>query len=143
MMKYAIIEDGKVSNIVVSKQALQTNWVEITGTVGIGYLFDGQTFSEPPPVVKTPEEIQAEVVNATQKRLDAWAKERNYDGILSACTYAASTNQVFAAEGQRAVQLRDETWQTLYNILGQVATQGRVVTGYADIEGDLPVLAWA
>lgn len=86
--------------------------------------------------------LQASIVQQTQARLDDFAKTRNYDGILSACTYASSTNTTFQAEGQRAVQLRDDTWQALYNILGQVATQGRVVNGFEDIEGDLPVLSW-
>jgi len=86
--------------------------------------------------------LQDSIVNAVQKRLDDFARAKNYDGILSAATYATSTNAVFQAEGQRAVQLRDDTWQALYNILGQVATQGRVVTSFEDIEGDLPVLSW-
>ena len=86
--------------------------------------------------------LQNEIVEATQQRLDDFAKTKNYDGILSACTYATSTNAVFQAEGQRAVELRDATWQALYNVLGQVATQGRVVNGYADVEADLPELTW-
>ena len=88
------------------------------------------------------EALQDSIVNAVQKRLDDFARTRNYDGILSAATYATSTNTTFQAEGQRAVQLRDDTWQALYNILGQVATQGRVVNSFEDIEGDLPVLSW-
>lgn len=87
--------------------------------------------------------IKESIISATQERLDAFAQTRNYDGILSCCTYATSTNATFQAEGQRAVQLRDDTWQALYNILGQVATQGRVVASYADVEPDLPVLSWS
>lgn len=89
------------------------------------------------------EKLKQEIIRATQKRLDDFARIRDYDSILSACTYAASTNATFAAEGQRAVRLRDDTWQALYNILGQIETQVRVVNGYADVEGDLPALTWA
>ena len=113
-------------------------------------VFDGSQWVQTSVVRnKTAEELaaaaaalQASIVQATQQRLDDFAKTRNYDGILSAATYASSTNTTFQAEGQRAVQLRDDTWQALYNILGQVATQGRVVTKFEDIEGDLPVLSW-
>lgn len=91
---------------------------------------------------KAIKKLEKDIVNTVQKSLDDFARTRNYDGILSAATYATSTNITFQAEGQRAVQLRDDTWQTLYNILGEVATGGRVVTSYEDIEGDLPVLTW-
>lgn len=87
--------------------------------------------------------VQAEIVAATQLRLDTFAQSRNYDGILSACTYATSSVPKFAAEGQYCVDARDATWATLYTILGEVLAQTRPMpTGFADIAGDLPTLAW-
>jgi hypothetical protein len=87
--------------------------------------------------------LQAGIVAAVQARLDDFARTRNYDGILSAATYAASTVPKFAAEGQYAVTARDQTWATLYAILAEVQAGTRPVpTGYADIEADLPVLEW-
>ena len=87
--------------------------------------------------------LQDQIVTATQKRLDDFARTRNYDGILSACTYATSAVPKFAAEGQYAVQARDATWATLYTILAEVEAGTRPVpSGYADIEPDLPALAW-
>ena len=98
--------------------------------------------SMPVPVI-TPEQIIAEVTAATQKRLDDFARTRNYDGILSACTYATSSMPKFTAEGQYAVDVRDNTWATLYAIMGEVQAGTRPMpTGFADIEADLPVLAW-
>jgi hypothetical protein len=83
------------------------------------------------------------VVQLTQTRLDDFAKTRNYDGILSLCSYAASTNTKFQAEGQYGVASRDNTWAKLYEILAEVETGTRPVpTGYAEIEPELPVLAW-
>ena len=88
-------------------------------------------------------QVQAEIVDATQKRLDDFAKTRNYDGILSACTYATSAVPQFQAEGQYCVSARDATWTVLYQILAEVQAGTRPApTGYADIEPDLPSLSW-
>ena len=87
--------------------------------------------------------LQDGIVSATQQRLDTFARTRNYDGILSACTYAASTVPTFQAEGQYCVNARDNTWATLYQMLAEVQAGTRPVpTSFADIEPELPVLAW-
>jgi len=87
--------------------------------------------------------VKQEIVDATQKRLDDFARTRNYDGILSACTYATSTALKFQAEGRYCFEARDATWAKLYQILAEVEAGTRPVpSGYADIEPDLPALAW-
>lgn len=99
----------------------------------------------------TPEEIAAwqrsltipRITSDIQARLDAFARTRNYDGILSACTYATSTVVKFKAEGQACVNLRDATWSAAYNILAQVQAGTRPVpTTIDDIAADLPALVW-
>jgi len=95
------------------------------------------------PPLPTPEEIYTDIVNATQKRLDDFAKTRNYDGILSACTYATSSIQKFKTEGEYCVQIRDATWVELYQILEEVQTQVRPIpSGFSEIESELPILEW-
>lgn len=94
-------------------------------------------------ILKTPDMLQQEILLATQERLDAFARTRNYDGILSAATYATSTIPQFAAEGQYAVEARDQTWAALYEMLAEVQAGARPIPGgYADIEAELPPLAW-
>lgn len=101
------------------------------------------SYVPPVPEPLTPEQLQAMVVQATQKRLDDFARTRNYDGILSSCTYATSTVPKFAVEGQYCVDARDNTWATLYSILEEIEQGKRSIpTGYSDIEPDLPVLTW-
>ena len=98
----------------------------------------------------TPEEIeanlqglQASIVWQTQQRLDDFARTRNYDNILSACTYASSKVAKFAVEGQYAVTARDDTWDALHTImLGVQAGTHPMPSGFADIEPELPVLTW-
>lgn len=87
--------------------------------------------------------LQQSIVDATQQRLDDFARTRNYDGILSACTYATSAVPRFAAEGQYAVQARDATWAALYQFMADVQAGTRPVpTGFEDVEPLLPPLAW-
>lgn len=89
------------------------------------------------------EAIQSDVVSQTQHRLDSFAQERSYDGILSLCTYAACPIQKFAVEGQYGVEIRGATWDKLYEILAEVQAGTRPMpSGYADIEPELPPLAW-
>ena len=90
-----------------------------------------------------PEAILDVVAHGTQARLDAFAKTRNYDSILAACTYATSTVQKFKAEGQYCVQARDATWAKLYDMLAEVKTGTRLTpTSFAEIEAELPSLGW-
>ena len=88
-------------------------------------------------------QLQHSIANATQSRLDVFASTRGYDGIMSACTYATSTNVKFVAEGQYCVEARDATWATLYQILDEVLAGTRPIpNGYEDIEPELPALVW-
>lgn len=87
--------------------------------------------------------LTAAVIEAVQARLDTFAKTRNYDNILSACTYATDIDATFSAEGQYCVAARGETWRKLYEILDEVNAGIRPEpTCYADIEPELPALNW-
>lgn len=87
--------------------------------------------------------LMQSIVDATQKRLDDFARTRNYDDILSLCTYATSAVPKFKQEGQYGVEARDATWAALYTILAEVEAGTRPVpSGFADIEAILPALAW-
>lgn len=100
---------------------------------------------DPPEITPEAAEIlQTRIATEAQSRLDTWAQSRGYDGILSACTYATSQIPRFQAEGQHCVDLRDQTWARLYEILAEVEAGTRPVPlSLADIEVDLPMLAWA
>lgn len=98
---------------------------------------------ESPPELPTPEQLQRNFAKAIQQRLDAFAQTRNYDNILSACTYATSTVAKFKTEGQACVNLRDATWAAAYDVLAKVqAGQRPMPTSIADIEADLPDAVW-
>lgn len=98
----------------------------------------------PQPVDQpTQQQIADQFTAAIQQRLDDFARTRNYDGILSACTYATSTVAKFKTEGQACVNLRDATWAAAYTILANVQAGKRPMpTSIADIEADLPAAVW-
>jgi hypothetical protein len=118
--------------------------VQTVAIASNGVIFGWQVEDLPEPEVipPTPEEIQAAYIAAIQRRLDQFARARGYDGILSACSYAASTDPQFAAEGQRCVELRDATWRTGYVILAEVAAGQRPIPTEAELMAELPALAW-
>jgi len=101
----------------------------------------------PPAAEMTAEDIanvfKAEVVAAVQGKLDAFAAQRGYDGILSACTYVSSTAPTFADEAQTCVNLRDATWSACYQLMADVQAGKRAMpASVADVLAELPRLAW-
>ena len=149
-MKYAYIENGKVWEVVARNpyelfgDLYASQFVECGDDVQAGwFVVDGEFLAELPPVPKTPEQIKQEITDAVSVRLDSFAKSRNYDSILSACTYATSSVEQFAKEGQYCVNMRDATWAKLYQIMQEVEAGIRPMpTGYDDIESELPTLVW-
>ena len=95
---------------------------------------------DPPP--PTPEQIIAQYTGAVQQHLDAFARTLNYDGILSAATYATSTVPKFKAEGKYAVEARDSTWAKCYEVLAAVEAGSRPMPTLEELIAELPVLTW-
>lgn len=123
---------------------ITSRFIEYTDAQGIMHSVDEQ-IAEAVAADKASKEsaIKASVEQATQQRLDDFAKTRNYDNILSAATYANSAVPKFRAEGQYAVEARDATWVKLLQILSDVESGNRPVPqDYTDIEAELPPLIW-
>lgn len=93
---------------------------------------------DPPTQEITIEDYKREV----QAVLDAKAKEREYDGILSLVSYATSTNPTFAAEGQAGVTWRDGAWSTCYALLGQWEAGQIPQPTIAKVLAALPAMNW-
>lgn len=97
-------------------------------------------YTPPTPPVLPP--TQTDYVRAVQFTLDSKAAERNYDGILSACTYASSTVAKFKAEGQTCVNWRDAVWGKCYTVLAQVQSGAIAAPTVAGLLAQLPALVW-
>ena len=94
-----------------------------------------------PPAPNT-EQMIVQYTAGVQQHLDAFAQTRNYDGIMSACTYATSTVPKFATEGQYAVEARDATWAKCYEILAAVEAGSRPMPTLDELPDELPALVW-
>jgi len=108
-----------------------------------GEKFIFETLPKPevvPEHIPTRDEIFALYSGHIQRRLDEFARTRNYDGILSAATYATSSVAKFKTEGQYAVEARDMTWGKAYEIFAAVG-DGSVPT-IDEIMAQLPELKW-
>ena len=90
----------------------------------------------------TPEQTIAQYTASVQQHLDTFARTRNYDGILSAATYATSVVPKFKVEGQYAVEARDNTWAKCYEILAAVEAGSRPMPTLDELLAELPVLVW-
>ena len=85
---------------------------------------------------------KSRLTSAIQSMLDETAKERNYDSILSLCTYATSTAVKFSDEGQAGVAWRDEVWSKGYTILADVESGVRSIPTETELLSELPVFTW-
>lgn len=85
----------------------------------------------------------ADFTAAVQAHLDATARTRNYDSILSACSYATSTNLPFSLEGAAAVAWRDAVWLYYYQQLALVQAGTRAIpASTAAFIAELPTISW-
>ena len=86
--------------------------------------------------------LKQSLTSAVQKHMDDTAKERNFDDILSLCTYATSAKPKFKAEGQAGVEWRDDVWLYCYAELDKVLAGERGTPTTQELIDELPVFTW-
>lgn len=84
----------------------------------------------------------AAYIMAVQEMLDEAARQRGYDSILSACTYAASTIERFRQEAQACIAWRDAVWAECYRLLDEVKAGSRQAPQMAVLLASLPMIEW-
>ena len=67
--RYAIIENGIVTNVAIAEVSLADNWF-ITTTAGPGWLYQDGEFLPPPPIVPSKEEQEIKRKTAYQEEAD-------------------------------------------------------------------------
>jgi hypothetical protein len=146
-VKIALINNNVVENVIEGEsvkfiQGLFPELIAMDGeNAAIGMIVVNGVITQPEPEPK-PWVINDYVV-AVQKALDDWAKTRNYDGILSLCSYATSTIEKFRTEGQRGVAVRDMSWASAYQYLADVNSGKRPLIAPDDLVAELaPLFVW-
>ena len=142
MTFYTTNDDGSITasaDFKFADDAVETDREIVRGHDGKLYFVD-EVPERPQEIVL--QELQSTFTDAIQQRLDAFARTRNYDGILSAASYATSTIPQFKAEGQCAVEARDATWAVGYAILADVLSGQRPMPTIEEVFAELPVLEW-
>lgn len=94
-------------------------------------------------VPMTNAEIMRVCEQTIQRRLDDFARTRNYDTILSACSYVNSFNPTFKDEGTKCSMIRDATWNKCYEIMNEVIGGTRSMPSLEQLISELPVLDWS
>ncbi len=87
-------------------------------------------------------EVQQQLTAAVQAYMDTTVQQRGYDNIHTACTYANSTDHIFAAEGLACVKWRDAVWRKCYDLLAEVKAGTRAIPTAEEVIAELPVLEW-
>ena len=91
-------------------------------------------------VSKNLEELTALFKEKTQQLLDAKAREKGYDDILSACSYAGYDND-FRAEGEAFGIWRARVWKYGYGLLNAIAEgKHKMPKSFDEILAEMPTL---
>ena len=91
---------------------------------------------------ETRAKLRKTLTDAMQGYLDQTAQTRGYDGILSLCSYATSTNARFGPEGQAGVTFRDAVWAYGYQIIAEIQAGTRPVPTASELVAALPSIVW-
>lgn len=79
---------------------------------------------------------------AVQRFMDEKVAERQYDSMISATTYATSSNPKYGPEGQACVVWRDAVWDKCYEVLAAVDAGTRQPPTIDELIAELPALVW-
>lgn len=86
------------------------------------------------------EQLRA-LAEAVQEFLDATASARDYNNLLSACSYAASSDPTFAAEAAACQAWRDSVWQHC-KAMREAVRAGLPLPTAEELIASLPPMVW-
>lgn len=90
----------------------------------------------------SPESLHKLIQKAVQDVLEAKAREKEYDNVLSIATYATSTDPVYHAQGVKFVKWRDECWRYCTDIENNYKAGVIPMPTFDEIMKGLPTMEW-
>ena len=90
----------------------------------------------------TIEEIKQVLSQAVQDMMDREAGTKNYDSILSVCTYIDTGVERFDVEGRKARQWRSACWDKCYKIYDEVEAGERPIPSVEELLAEMPKIEW-
>lgn len=100
-----------------------------------------EELSDPPTAEQLAAAAKEHLTDSVQRHLDAKAKERGYDNIFTASTYATSKHPQFGPEGIAFRDWRDAVWDYCYQVMADVQAGKREIPMEAALIAELPVLS--
>jgi hypothetical protein len=79
---------------------------------------------------------------AVQNKLNEVSRERDFDSIEDAVSYANSTNTTWAAEAQAAIAWRDAVWAEYYTLADKIKSGEEAIMDVNGFIDSLPVINW-
>lgn len=130
----------KLDYLVVSYDEYPVNTDEFQKVVQASMIDDDVYKVSYKIVNKNLEELTALFKEKTQQLLDAKAREKGYDDILSACSYAGYDND-FRAEGEAFGIWRAKVWKYGYALLNAIAEgKHKMPASFDEILAEMPTL---
>jgi len=86
--------------------------------------------------------LKTSLTRAIQTHMDNTCVALGYDSILSLCTYATSTIEHYAKEGQAGIKWRDDVWELSRTIFSDVLAGNRTAPTRTQVVLELPELIW-
>jgi hypothetical protein len=103
----------------------------------LGPLPEGSLLEAPAAPPPTPDELESQFSTAVTARLNAFARDRQYDDISSARLAALSAE--YASDGAVAQTAYDQTWTAAIALMPQVRSGALTVEQAVEW---LPVISW-
>ena len=136
-MNYAVIQDGKVVNLIVASAPLEGLEMVPAGEAKIGDLYQHGAFTTPQPVLTLDDYIRG-----MDALFDSTAQSRHYDNRVT-CALRAGYAGPFQAEGKAFAEWMDACYAAGYQILAAVeAGQRQPPASIAALVAELPKLVW-
>ncbi len=107
--------DGKLHDDMNGEALLLPSWPQ-----GATLLDEQQVQSLYAP---TRDQVLLNITSMIQNALDRGARSWNYDSILSAASYVASTNAQYAADAAALIKWRDDVWSWATSLFATVSTE--------------------